>query len=110
MHQNAAASIKPSLDELVAGFKVFEKILIVDIVHLHDVMLKPFKERLVQRKPQHGQDVRDATSLESFSATKSEQPTDYQSFEREADGIAARGGRENAPADIQLEFARNSVK
>lgn len=48
MDQDTAASIESILYEFVAGFKVFEQVFIVNIVHLHDLVGKILKELLVE--------------------------------------------------------------
>jgi hypothetical protein len=49
VHKHAAACVKAILYELVAGWEVFEEILIVHIVHFHNFVSVASKQIFVQR-------------------------------------------------------------
>jgi len=68
VHEDSTTGVKAILDKLVGGREVFEQVFIVHIVHFDHHVLETLEQLLVERKPQHRQDVGDAASLESFPA------------------------------------------
>lgn len=69
MHENRTFRVKGILYEPCAGREVLEQILIVDVVHLDDLVDIAFEQFLVQRQPQHGEDMRDVAVLQRLLAS-----------------------------------------
>ena len=47
MHKHAATAIEPFLDETVGGWKVLYQILVLDVIHLDDVLLERAEQVVV---------------------------------------------------------------
>jgi len=72
VHKHTSASLQPTLNELVTSREVFEQILIIDIVDLHDHVIKTLEQPLIQRQSQHRQNVRDTGFLQGFFTAQCE--------------------------------------
>ncbi len=72
VHKYTSTSLQPALNELITSRKMFEQILIIDIVDLHDHVIKPLEQPLVQWQSQHRQDMRDAGCLQGFFTAQCE--------------------------------------
>ena len=48
MYQNASTSVKPILDEFVAGWEVLDQVLIVNVVDFDDFVREDVEQMLVQ--------------------------------------------------------------
>jgi len=68
MHKYPSASIKTTLYELVAGRKVFQEILVVYIVDLHDFVREAFEQRLVQWESENRKDMGNSAGLQRLPA------------------------------------------
>lgn len=67
MHQHAATSVEPGLDEAIAGRKVLEEVLVLDIVDLYYAMSEAVEQLTVQRQPQDGEHMCDTRRPQRFS-------------------------------------------
>lgn len=74
MDENSSSSIETLLDEPVGLWKVLEEIVVVHVVDLYDMMFISSKKVLVQRQPEHRQDMGDVGFFQSFLASQSEYP------------------------------------
>jgi len=52
MHQHAATSVEAGLDEAIAGRKVLEEVLVVDIIDLYYAVSEAVEQLLVERQSQ----------------------------------------------------------
>ena len=57
MHENTASGIESILYNFIAVWKVLEQFFVINIIHLHDFVLKIFKELLVQRQSKYGENM-----------------------------------------------------
>ena len=48
VHEDTTATIKTILNECVAGWEVFEEVLILDIVNFHNLVIETLEQLLVQ--------------------------------------------------------------
>lgn len=63
VHEYGTARIESILDELDTVWKVLEKVLVVHVVHLYDLVMKALEQLSVQGQSQDGKNVRDASGL-----------------------------------------------
>lgn len=68
MHKHPAISVQTIPDELIAGRKMLQEVLIIDIVDFHDLVIEALKKCRVQWKSQDREHMGNATSLQRFSA------------------------------------------
>jgi hypothetical protein len=75
LDQDSATTVEPLLDEVIGSGKVLEKVFIIDIVDLYNVLLERTEEGRVQWAAQDGDDVGNVCLLESLTPAKSEHAT-----------------------------------
>lgn len=54
MKQYTSSAVKPLLDESIAGGKMFNNILVFQVIELDDEVLEIDEEIIIKRQPQHG--------------------------------------------------------
>lgn len=70
MDQYATARIQTILDELRTSRKVFEKVVVIDIVDFNNLVRVVLEQVLVQRQPQNRQDMGDSAVLQRLLAAE----------------------------------------
>lgn len=75
MNQDPSPPIESLPDKSISSSEMLEQILVLDVVHLDDQVLVLGEQRVVQRQPQHRDDVRDVCLRESLLAAEREDPT-----------------------------------
>ena len=72
MDQYTSSSIKSLLDEGVAGGKMRNDVLVIDVINLDDVVLIIEEEMIVERQPQGGKYMRDVRLDQGLFAPQGE--------------------------------------
>ena len=72
MDQYTSSSIKSLLDEGVAGGKILNDILVIDVIDLDDIVLEIEEEMIVERQPQGGKYMRDVRLDQGLFAPQGE--------------------------------------
>ena len=70
MYQDAPARVQSILNELCTCGKMFEKVVVIDVVDLDDLVRVAGEQVLVQRQPQDRQHMGDAAVLQRLLAAQ----------------------------------------
>lgn len=68
MNQYTSSTVKPLLDEGIAGGKMFDGVLVFQVIELNDVVFEIDEEMTIKRQPQHRYYVCDIGLVQSFLA------------------------------------------
>lgn len=120
MNQNATASLDGSINETIALRKMFEQVLVLDIVDFDGHMREAIEQTLLHRQLQDGKNMCDARFSQGLFATKGEQSIATIRFDISLgwwrlDMVFFLAGREcffssDVPADVNVQLARDLVE
>ena len=74
MNQDPSSTVQPLPDEGIAGGKMLDGIVVLDVIELDDVVLEIEEEMVLKRQVQHGDYVGDIGLVQGLFAAQGEEP------------------------------------